>query len=456
MPGWYVQDPVAPIEGGRPATLGMAVLRPFALRLVLPMALVVLALFGLLAYEACLDDPAGSRNAARHCGASPASCSPDCCWWRHPAAIPHRAARPIVQLTGGHRAARPRRAGAPRCRRGPLLGRLQRGVNDTPRRRCAQPQPDGKRARQDDGGAGLTKNAGSRPPASRGHGSGRGQPRPAPAAVRPHPVLVGPARQRIRPAKLAQVMRIEECVASLDHLFSELLDLSRLETGAVHPVIGDVRVDDVFDDVSRNFRMLAESGAAPGGPQDRCLGAHRPHHAPGSSTTWSATRCATPMPGRAAGRPPPGLGEVRIDVWDSGRGIAPEHQPKVFEEFYQVASPTPGDGERQRGLEPGAGHRAQAWRLVGLPDHARFPPGPRDLHLVDAARRGAGCPARHPPDADLPLDVGGLRVLVVDDEPSILEGLRALLAEWGCDIERRPARAGALAAIAGWIEPPTW
>ena len=100
MPGWYVQDPVAPIEGGRPATLGMAVLRPLALRLVLPMALVVLALFGLLAYEACLDDPAGSpeRSAAL---------------WRIAGflfaglllvaasglAIAHRAARPIVQLT---------------------------------------------------------------------------------------------------------------------------------------------------------------------------------------------------------------------------------------------------------------------------------------------------------------------------------------------------------------------
>ena len=69
----------------------------------------------------------------------------------------------------------------------------------------------------------------------------------------------------------------------------------------------------------------------------------------------------------------------------------------------------------------------------------------------------AGTPAAHshvPDFGDAPLDVSGLRVLVVDDEVSILEGLRALLAEWGCDIRAVEDEAAALEALAGWAQPP--
>ena len=55
---------------------------------------------------------------------------------------------------------------------------------------------------------------------------------------------------------------------------------------------------------------------------------------------------------------------------------------------------------------------------------------------------------------DMPLDISGLRVLVVDDEASILEGLRALLQEWGCEIRVADDEASAISAVADWSLPP--
>ena len=71
--------------------------------------------------------------------------------------------------------------------------------------------------------------------------------------------------------------------------------------------------------------------------------------------------------------------------------------------------------------------------------------------VLDSSIAGTGA-ADEP--ADMPLDISGLRVLVVDDEASILEGLRALLQEWGCEIRIADNEASAIAAVTGWTMPP--
>jgi len=60
------------------------------------------------------------------------------------------------------------------------------------------------------------------------------------------------------PVRLDRIAHIQECVEALDHLFSELLDLSRLETGAMQLEITEFPLDHVFEEVSRNFRLIAE------------------------------------------------------------------------------------------------------------------------------------------------------------------------------------------------------
>ena len=141
------------------------------------------------------------------------------------------------------------------------------------------------------------------------------------------------------------------------------------------------------------------------------------------------------------------------DVWDTGTGIAPEHQAQVFDEFYQVSSCGDDGGERKRGLGLGLATVRRLAELVGC--DVRLASRPRVGTLVsvvlDTSQARLG-PTDEP--ADMPLDISGLRVLVVDDEASILEGLRALLQEWGCDIRIADNEATALLAVADWAQPP--
>ena len=257
------------------------------------------------------------------------------------------------------------------------------------------------------------------------------------------------------PDKLARMMHIEECVASLDQLFSELLDLSRLEAGSMRAEPVDVYLDGVFDEVSRNFRMLAESRGLRlvVRKTDAWVHCDRTMLARILNNLVSNALRYTDAGGVLIGVRHQASGRIRVDVWDTGCGIAAEHQHRVFEEFYQVKQADTRTGERKRGLGLGL---ATVQRLASLVD----------CRIDLASRLGRGTrvsitlepgTARAPVGSDgidIPLDLGGLRVLAIDDEPGILEGLRVLLQEWGCDIRTASDEAGALARLSGWPTPP--
>lgn len=257
------------------------------------------------------------------------------------------------------------------------------------------------------------------------------------------------------PDKLARMMHIEECVASLDQLFSELLDLSRLEAGSMRAEPVDVRLDSVFDEVSRNFRMLAESRGLRlvVRKTDAWVHCDRTMLARILNNLVSNALRYTDVGGVLIGVRHQASGKVRVDVWDTGCGIAPEHQQRVFEEFYQVKPAPSRVGEPRRGLGLGLATVQRLAELTGCRVELGSRPGrgTRVSLLLDS------CPAAAPSSTDgcdLPLDISGLRVLGIDDEPSILEGLRTLLREWGCEIRTASDEAGALACLTGWDAPP--
>lgn len=257
------------------------------------------------------------------------------------------------------------------------------------------------------------------------------------------------------PDKLTRMMHIEECVASLDQLFSELLDLSRLEAGSVRAEPANVRLDGVFDEVSRNFRMLAESRGLRlmVRKTDAWVHGDRTMLARILNNLVSNALRYTDDGGVLVGVRYQNSGKIRIDVWDTGCGIAPEHQQRVFEEFYQVKQQSECTGERKRGLGLGLAtvQRLAEMTMCKVALSSRLGKGTRVSLLLEA------CPASAPEATehlDAPLDISGLRVLAIDDEPSILEGLRTLLHEWGCDIRTASDEASTLAQLRGWLGPP--
>jgi CheY-like chemotaxis protein len=121
---------------------------------------------------------------------------------------------------------------------------------------------------------------------------------------------------------------------------------------------------------------------------------------------------------------------VRIEVCDTGPGIAPEQRARIFDEFQRLEQPSPW-GEKGLGLG-----LSICDRLAGILDHRldlRSRPGHGSCFAVTVPCSEA-VPSRRQHvqragfDQQLPLTV-----LCLDNDAAILDGMRALLGRWGID-----------------------
>ena len=259
------------------------------------------------------------------------------------------------------------------------------------------------------------------------------------------------------PVRLDRIAHIQECVEALDHLFSELLDLSRLETGAMRIEITEFPLDHVLQEVSRNFRMIAEQhglrlimrATDVWVRTDRTMLSRILNNLVSNALRYTSKGGVLVVARRRCD------GTVRLDVWDTGSGIAPEHQARVFDEFYRVECH--GTNEHDTGTRRGLGlGLATVQRLAELLD--------TQVLLQSHTGRGSVFSFHLPeippqlvfdmPAEEAPMDVSGMRVLVIDDEPAILSGIRYLLRSWGCDVAIAEDRIQALQAAEEWPSPP--
>jgi CheY-like chemotaxis protein len=144
--------------------------------------------------------------------------------------------------------------------------------------------------------------------------------------------------------------------------------------------------------------------------------------------------------------------QLRIDVCDTGAGIPEEQRQRIFGEFYQMA----GTAEaRSGGLGLGL---AIVDRLGRLLDHkvelqSRIGRGSRFSVTVPLA-----VPPRAAAEAAAPSAVAdparGKRVLVIDDDTLVLDGMRGILQSWGCEVQTATSGDAALAGLSINGGPP--
>ena len=221
-------------------------------------------------------------------------------------------------------------------------------------------------------------------------------------------------------------------------LLGTLLDMSRLEAGGLVPELRIFPLSEVLDPLVAQFRVLAaERGLQLHYVATRAWVHSDPQLLHRVLQNFLANALRYTSSGRVLlGVRRRGLG-LRIEVHDSGPGIAPDQREMIFEEFRR--------GDQAPGLGLGLG-LAIAKRIAGLLG--------AELSLVSIVQRGS-CFALSVPRAaavqpgTTPMrGVSGLRVLIVDNEATALDALAGVLQSLGCEVIAASNGAAAMRALA--------
>jgi Na+/proline symporter/signal transduction histidine kinase len=256
---------------------------------------------------------------------------------------------------------------------------------------------------------------------------------------------------RARPAldpEVAQLgERIDTALRAGEELIDDLLEISRLDTGAMRADVGSFRLADLFDTLRAQFAGVAAGRGLAlrihgldlwlrSDPrllrrvlQNLVSNALRYTHAGGVL-----------LAARRRG------GMVRIEVWDTGPGIPAEHQRAIFEEFQRLEHASPW-GEKGLGL--GLSICERITRLLGHRLGLRSRVGRGSVFSVDVpigVATTVAAPAASVDAGTLPR----LRILCLDNDPDILDGMRALLERWGMTVCTATGVDEALARVDGF------
>ena len=236
-------------------------------------------------------------------------------------------------------------------------------------------------------------------------------------------------------------------IEALDKSFGAILDISKLDAGAVEPHVQSFPIRDLFRRLQMSFagqaeeaglqlRFRAGAKVVTSDPQllERIL----------ANLVQNGLRYSRKGAGVLVGARRR-RGGVSLEVWDAGIGIAESELTKVFDEFYQVANP---ERDRSKGLGMGLAIVKRLSELLGHELTVRSRPGMGSVFRVWVARAHAEQIDEFTVGAEtLPGALDEPRtVLLVDDEEAIRTGVGKLLAEWGYDVIAVSTIAEAVAA----------
>ncbi|MES2878910.1 MAG: ATP-binding protein, partial [Pseudomonadota bacterium] len=226
---------------------------------------------------------------------------------------------------------------------------------------------------------------------------------------------------------------LDASVRATQDLLDGLLDISRLDAQAVQVQLRPFALADLFDHLRSGLTVTAvEKGIRLRVRPTKVwlMSDSTLLHRIVLNLVTNALRYTTTGSVLVACRVTGDGRHARIEVWDSGIGIAPEHHESIFKEFYQVANAA---RDRSKGLGLGLNIVERTARLLkhAVQLRSRLGQGTRFTVEVPLVPPGVVLDSRSPLRAEVLGDLAGLVVLVIEDDALVREGLVSLLISWG-------------------------
>ncbi len=239
---------------------------------------------------------------------------------------------------------------------------------------------------------------------------------------------------------------IDASLEAVEGIMSTLLDIARIDAGALKPDMRAVPLAGIFSQLSADFMPIARKkgleltiiATSQAVYSDRLLLRRVLQNLLSNAIKYTQSGKVV-MGCRRKG------GQISIEVHDSGPGIPGNKQKLIFQEFKRLEKHRSGE----RGLGLGLsiverivkvlGHQLDLHSISGSGSMFSLSARREELSVEHETIQSTKQIAR--------LHMRGLRVLCIDNEPDILDGMRALLEGWGCNIQLAAGVQGACALV---------
>jgi PAS domain S-box-containing protein len=264
-------------------------------------------------------------------------------------------------------------------------------------------------------------------------------------------LLNGALRRSLSREDTADVLdQQDQAIAAMSRLLNALLDISKLESGAIRADISNFRIATVIEELRSEFSGLAAgkglqliieyTDAAV--RSDRALIAQALKNLVSNAIKYTPhgwVRLRAHVHGEF----------VRMEVGDSGIGIPSDQLNLIFDEFYQVSAPTNASRD---GYGLGLSIVQRVVNLLGLRLDVRSEPGAGSTFVLEIPADGAdeGKPATGAVrGAPCPTSRGTTRrhLLLVEDDAGVLNATRMFLKAEGFRVTTATTKAEAIARL---------
>ena len=230
------------------------------------------------------------------------------------------------------------------------------------------------------------------------------------------------------------VGEIARGLRSMTDILNALLDVGELDAGRVKP---DVRVFDLgqlFDTVA----VAAASRAAEKGIDFRYLmTAARVRSDPALLARIIENFLLNAVQHTYRGRVLMGCrrrgAKLRIEVWDTGPGIPPDKHAAIFEEYHQLDE---SGGRAERGIGLGLSIVSRFADLLQHPVEVKSVPGQGSCFAVEVpvAESVHQAPRQRAEARQMPLDLSGLVILLIENDVPVRDATERLLVSRGAKV----------------------
>lgn len=249
------------------------------------------------------------------------------------------------------------------------------------------------------------------------------------------------------------VDNIDASLDAVEEIIGALIDMSRLDTGALRPEFTSFRIDDLIRQLEIEFAPVAASRGldlkyVPCGlvvRSDRRLLRRLVQNLISNAIKYTPTGRVL-IGCRRRGD------NLRIDVYDTGVGIPEAKQRDIFIEFHRL-----DQGARiARGLGLGLSIVERIARVLGSEVEVNSTVG-QGSHFAVTVPQSSTAPVEVPAREDARVDpthLAGTTALCIDNEPAVLDGMATLLRGWGCEVIKAESLEAALDEIGKSPTPP--